>query len=239
MARLVLTIGRMDRLLMIIILHGNHERYRAIHIIALTDVMTNGTVGPSKVRLYLFENRLGRVRCHACRSRPLCMHIALIAAMSADGKIAQSTEQSSLDWTSKEDTKFFVEKTKEFGTVIMGRKTFATIGKPLKERRLVILTHTPEKEIAMPGLEFTSETPEQLIQRLESEGCTRVIIAGGASVYAAFLAAGLVHECFLTIEPVLFGDGIPLAQHFSRINLNLHDVRRLGEQAVLLHYKIV
>jgi len=32
------------------------------------------------------------------------MKVILVAAMSADGKIAESPEQNSLDWTSKEDT---------------------------------------------------------------------------------------------------------------------------------------
>ncbi len=42
------------------------------------------------------------------------MKIILIAAISGNGMIAEREGQSSLDWTSKEDTKFFVEKTKEF-----------------------------------------------------------------------------------------------------------------------------
>ena len=35
------------------------------------------------------------------------MQVVLIAAISADGKIAEEKDQSSLDWTSKEDTLFF------------------------------------------------------------------------------------------------------------------------------------
>ncbi|KKW32849.1 MAG: Bifunctional deaminase-reductase domain protein [Candidatus Uhrbacteria bacterium GW2011_GWA2_53_10] len=79
------------------------------------------------------------------------MRIILIAAVTADGKIAQKENQSSLTWTSKEDTKFFVSKTKEIGTVIMGRKTFATIGKPLKDRRVIVLTRTPPKPPLIKG----------------------------------------------------------------------------------------
>ena len=66
--------------------------------------------------------------------------VILIAAISADGKIAERTDQNSLDWTSKEDTRFFIERTKQAGALIMGRKTFESIGKPLPGRINLILT---------------------------------------------------------------------------------------------------
>ena len=159
--------------------------------------------------------------------------------MSVDGKIAEKAEQSSLDWTSKEDLRFFIEKTKEAGVVIMGRKTFATIGKPLKDRKLVIMTSDPEKQESMDGVEYTSEAPESIVHKLEADGFTSVVIGGGAGVYSQFLAAGLVTDLFLTIEPVLFGRGIPLAQDFDRMNLKIVETRMLNEQSILLHYTIL
>lgn len=166
------------------------------------------------------------------------MNIVLIAAISADGKIAQTSDQSSMDWTSKEDTKFFIEKTKELGTVVMGRKTFATFGKPLKGRRLIVITKNPAGEQPMEGVEYTSEDPRSLVARLQSEGVASLALAGGSSVYSQFLAAGLVSELFLTVEPVLFGDGVPLAGGFERLNLKLVDTSKLNDQAVLLHYTL-
>lgn len=166
------------------------------------------------------------------------MKIVLIAAVSADGKIAQTADQSSMDWTSKEDTKFFIEKTKELGTVIMGRKTFTTFNKPLKGRRLIVVTKNPSAEPAMEGVEYTADAPQALVTRLSAEGVTQLALAGGASVYGQFLAAGLVSECYLTIEPVLFGTGVPLAGGFDRLNLKLIEVSKLNDQAVLLHYAL-
>jgi len=79
------------------------------------------------------------------------MKIILIAAMTLNGMIAQTRDQNSLEWTSKEDTAFFIEKTKEAGVVVMGQKTFETIGKPLKGRRLIVLTQDEElKKMGMP-----------------------------------------------------------------------------------------
>ncbi len=167
------------------------------------------------------------------------MKITLIAAISADGKIAQSTGQSSLDWTSKEDTRFFVEKTKEIGTVVMGRKTFETIGKALPGRRTIVLSSTggskAERFEGREGVEWTRETPSELVARLESEGVTGLAVCGGATVYSQFLEAGLVNELFLTVEPVLFGDGVPLGEGFGRVDLKLVESRSLGA-GVLLHF---
>lgn len=166
------------------------------------------------------------------------MKIVLIAAISADGKIAQTADQSSMDWTSKEDTKFFIDKTKELGTVVMGRKTFATFNRPLKGRRLIVITKNPQAEPAMEGVEYTSEAPQALVTRLEAEGVTQLALAGGSSIYSQYLAAGLVNECYLTVEPVLFGTGVLLASGFDRLNLTLVDVSKLNDQAVLLHYTL-
>lgn len=172
------------------------------------------------------------------------MIVTLIAAISADGKIAERAGQSSLDWTSKEDTQFFVSKTKEIGTVVMGNTTWETFGKPLKGRRLIVLSRDPgvsppaKGEVGGGTVEFTNEPVADLVGRLEREGVTSLAVCGGANVYAQFLEAGLVNELYLTVEPVLFGDGIPLAAGIERVNLKFVESSTLGSSSVLLHYRI-
>ncbi|MBI4713704.1 dihydrofolate reductase [Candidatus Uhrbacteria bacterium] len=168
------------------------------------------------------------------------MNVILLAAISANGKIAEHEGQTSLDWTSKEDLHFFVEKTKEIGVLIMGRKTFDTIGKPLKGRRVIVMTKE-EREVMEENegggkVEFTNEQPRELLERLQKEGIESVVIAGGSSIYSQFLRVGLITELYLTVEPVLFGDGIPLATGFERINLSFVDSTLLGDGSVLLHF---
>jgi dihydrofolate reductase len=166
------------------------------------------------------------------------MKVILIAAVSADGKIAEHADQSSLDWTSKEDTQFFIEKTKEIGTVIMGHKTFATINKPLKGRRLVVLTRDTSQKKPLPGVEFTSLEPAALMRKLSDDGVAEVVLGGGSVVYGQFLEAGLVTDIYLTLEPFLFGNGVPFAQGFDRIPLHFESVEQLNDQTVLLRYTI-
>ena len=170
------------------------------------------------------------------------MLISLIAAMSADGRIAQSANQNSMDWTSKEDLAFFVRKTKEIGIMVMGRKTFDTIGKPLKGRRVIVMTRKPRQSTFHDDdgtVEYTNANPKELVAKLAHQGIKELAVCGGAQIYSAFLKAGLVHEVYLTVEPVLFGAGVSLTEGFERINMVLAEVERLSAQTVLLHYRVI
>jgi dihydrofolate reductase len=166
------------------------------------------------------------------------MKVILVAAVTANGMIAENVEQSSLDWTSKEDLEFFIKKTKEAGVVIMGTKTFSTLKKPLKDRLMVVLSYHPENQSEMDGVEYMNKSPQEVIDWLESKGHEQVVLAGGASVYGQYLQAGLVDEMFLTVEPYLFGEGIPLAKDFDRIKMELVESKQIGESSVLMHYKL-
>lgn len=167
------------------------------------------------------------------------MKVILIAAISINGKIGTSSNQSSLEWTSKEDTQFFVEKTKECGVMIMGRKTFDTIGHGLKDRKMIVMTCDVESKQPVDGVEFTCETPREILDRLAAQGFESVTITGGSNMYSLFLKEKLITDLYLTIEPILFGEGIPLAESFGDVKLRFVESQMLGEQSVLLHYEVV
>ena len=118
----------------------------------------------------------------------------------------------------------------------MGRKTFDTIGKPLKGRRIIVMTRE-SRASNMEGVEYTNLSPRKLLDQLASQGVTTVALVGGSSIYSQFLQDGLVTDLYLTIEPHLFGSGVPLATGFERIDMSLVDLRQLNDQSVLFHYK--
>ncbi|HEV7127008.1 MAG TPA: dihydrofolate reductase family protein [Ktedonobacterales bacterium] len=167
----------------------------------------------------------------------MAVHVLLLAALTVDGRIARHTHELS-DWTSREDKRLFVRTSKEAGVVVMGHATYATLPAPLPGRLLVVLTRQPDQP-ALAGVEFSAEPPARVLERLGTRGYSTVVLGGGARTYHAFLAAGLVDELWLTIEPLAFGAGIalfgdePLAAHFT-----LLDCQRLGEQAVHLRYRV-
>lgn len=164
------------------------------------------------------------------------MKVFLIAALTADGFIGRSAEHLA-DWTSKEDKRLFVRLTKEAGAMVMGAKTFATIGRALPGRRMIVYTRRPET-ITAEGVETTSEDPVELVGRLAQEGASGLAICGGASIYSLFMQAGVVNELYLTIEPVLFGTGIPLFGQSLENKLSLLACEQLNTNTVLLHYAL-
>ncbi len=173
------------------------------------------------------------------------MKVFIIAAMSADGFIAQRTDQPSVNWTSPEDKKHYVEKTKRAGVMVMGRKTFDTIGFPLKDRLNIIYTRKTKKQIAqqydiksgqpsLDRLRVTAQKPGDLIKQLEEEGFEQLAVCGGASIYRQFLEAGVVDQLLLTIEPVLFGQGVSLFDQSLEKILNLVSSKQINQQGTLL-----
>lgn len=169
------------------------------------------------------------------------MEIFIIAAMTADGFIAKSDQQISTDWTSKEDAQFFRQKTREAGVIVMGSKTFATIGQPLPDRLNVVYTQNPQQfaNFDQTQLLATSLEPVQLVQLLESKGYKSMAICGGSSIYTMFINSGLVTRLFLTTEPVLFGTGVTLFNQQVQSKLQLVTTHQLSEQTRVSEYLVV
>jgi len=170
------------------------------------------------------------------------MKTILIASQTLDGFIAKSAKQKSLSWTSREDLKHFIKITKQAGVVIMGRKTYDTIAdnyKPLKDRLNIILTKTPQKS-GHDNLIYTNDSPKKIIKDLAKKGFKQVAICGGASIYSLFLENNLVDQIYLTIEPILFGTGIPLFNQKTNTKLKLMNIEKANENGTLfLQYQII
>lgn len=171
------------------------------------------------------------------------MKTFLIAAISADGYIAPSALEKSTNWTSKEDARFFMQKTKQAGVVLMGSRTFSTIGKPLPERKNIVLSRSAadlqrDNTYNADELVFSSQTPAELVAELAQEGFEQLAVIGGAEIYTLFLEADLIDELYLTVEPVVFGSGVPLFSHGLQapLPLQLTEVIDLSSQTKVLHY---
>lgn len=169
------------------------------------------------------------------------MKVTLVMATTADGKIAKDKAHVA-DWTSKEDKKFFVEKTKECKVMIMGMTTYQTIGRPLPGRLTMVYTRNPQApalEQQPDVLEYTNLGPKELLAQLEKRGFTDVALVGGGTINAMFLREKLIDDIYLSIEPYIFGAGLGVfSEAPADVELNLVDVSKLSEQVVLLHYRI-
>lgn len=162
--------------------------------------------------------------------------VFIIAAISADGFIGKNEKENSMSWTSPEDRKFFVTMTKRARVMVMGRKTFETIGKALPGRTTIV--YTKKKSDFPSSVETTSLSPKELLGSLEKKGFTEVAICGGTSIYSLFLKENAVDELYLTVEGILFGSGIKFLDHSLERTLTLLSTQQIGPNTVVLHYKI-
>ncbi|MCW1908202.1 MAG: dihydrofolate reductase family protein [Candidatus Saccharibacteria bacterium] len=164
------------------------------------------------------------------------MNVFLIAATSIDGFIGRGPGHFP-DWTSPEDTEFFVQKTKAAGVLVMGATTYQTLidkGRKLPGRRVIVYTNNPTKFDG--AVETTSKTPKALCQQLEAEGVTDLAVCGGSTIYGLFVASGMVNELFITVEPLVFGAGLPLFDRELDVRYDLQEITQLNQHTRLMHY---
>jgi dihydrofolate reductase len=178
----------------------------------------------------------------ASRKRGGDMNCFIIAALTADGKIAEVSNQVSTAWTSKEDKQWFNQRTKEAGVIVMGSTTYATIGRPLPGRLNIVFSRRAAElnnQELPENLRYTNQTPTELLESLKKENYSEVAICGGSSIYTMFMKAGLVDQLLLTIEPVIFGKGVGLFDDAVWAKLKLEKSFDLSPDTKVLEFAVV
>jgi len=166
------------------------------------------------------------------------MEVLLLMAMTLDGKIARDSLQL-VDWTGKADKQYFVRVTREAGVVIMGSKTFDTIGTPLPGRKNIVMTRNPDRTSDGGNLVFTDQSPGQIISDLKEEGFERVALIGGAMVNSSFAKENLITQIHVTLVPALFGRGLSLFRDPLDVKLELVENREIDRGHLLLVYRVI
>lgn len=106
------------------------------------------------------------------------MIISLIAAMSRNRVIGKN---NTLPWNLPEDMKRFREITSG-KPVVMGRKTFESIGKPLPKRTNIIITR--DKNYKQDGCIVVHSADDSL---KAAKGSEEIMIIGGEQIFREFL----------------------------------------------------
>jgi dihydrofolate reductase len=112
--------------------------------------------------------------------------IKIIVAMSENRVIGNNNE---LIWKISSDLKRFKELTTN-NPVVMGRKTYESIGRPLPNRRNIIITRNLEYQV--DGCEVVSSLEEALL--LTNSDC---FIIGGGEIYKQSIK--IVEKIYLTL----------------------------------------
>lgn len=122
--------------------------------------------------------------------------ITLIVAMDKNRVIGYHNQ---LPWQLPADLKHFKRRTLGM-PVIMGRKTYESIGKPLAERRNIILSR--QRDLVIPGCEVVGSWQEML-KVLHSD--SEIMVIGGAAIFQQALAYA-THMSLTFIDHEFVGD---------------------------------
>lgn len=113
--------------------------------------------------------------------------ISIIAAVGRNYVIGKDNK---IPWYIPADFAYFKSKTMGH-TIIMGRKTYQSIGKPLPGRKNVIITK--DNEFKAEGCEICHSIEETLKYKEQEE----IFIIGGANIYKEFF--NLADKLYITL----------------------------------------
>jgi len=116
------------------------------------------------------------------------MIISIIVAIAENNAIGKGNQ---LLWRMPADLKHFKNATTGH-TVIMGRKTFDSVGKPLPNRRNIVITRNTDLKI--DGVEIVN-TLEKAVSLCNND--EEVFIVGGAEIYK--MAMDRTDKIYLTV----------------------------------------
>lgn len=112
------------------------------------------------------------------------IRLALIVAAAENGVIGRN---NALPWYLPEDLRYFKRVTMG-KPIIMGRKTFESIGKPLPGRTNIVITRNPvflaEGVKVVSSLAAALELAQHIAQ---VDGIEEAVVIGGAGIYQAAL----------------------------------------------------
>jgi len=145
------------------------------------------------------------------------LKVSLIAAMGRDQQLGQ---QNKLLWHIPEDFKIFKRFTMG-QTMVMGRKTYESIGKPLPGRTTWILSK--QTNLALPDGVKVFSCWEEIGVEAKKLGLGQLMICGGAEIYTQTLP--WAHELLLSFVDYTG----PADTFFPKINfLNFHLVEEVA-----------
>jgi dihydrofolate reductase len=105
------------------------------------------------------------------------MKLSLIAACTPEYVIGKDGK---MPWHLPPDLKHFQQLTMGH-PVIMGRKTYESIGRPLKGRKNIVLSRN--SELTVEGVSVVASLPEAFALAQDTSPSGQVFIIGGANVY--------------------------------------------------------
>ncbi len=167
---------------------------------------------------------------------------AAVFACTIDGRITDHEGHFSR-WGSMEDHVFFQELMQSHDAAVVGRVTYEHLAEvPVFPKPLYVFTQHLEQFISTERVMYLDPLCTDIEKVLEHAAYQRVLIIGGTRTYSYFLQRQMLHELFVTIEPMVFGQGKNAFSYkpFSIFPLILVDMKKINDRGtVLLHYRVL
>jgi dihydrofolate reductase len=177
------------------------------------------------------------------------------AITSLDG--FTSDDKGDFDWAAPDEEvhAFVNDKERQVGTYLYGRRMYETMvywetastgdDQSAVVRDYARIWQAADKVVYSSTLAAASSARTRLerefapeaVRRLK-EAAGRDVTVGGPHLAAQALAAGLVDECHLFLNPVIVGGGTHALPAGLHLELELLDERRFGNGVVYLRYRV-
>ena len=168
--------------------------------------------------------------------------VILYIAMSLDGYIA--TPDNGLEFLSLVEEKDQDYSYKDFvntvDTVIIGRKSYDKVLSmgleyPHSGKDLYIITRTPRPTVG--STTFYTGDLKELVSGLKRKKGKDIYVDGGAEIANELLTENLIDEFYISIIPILLGNGISLFNNSRpQLPLKLVSTKSYNKGLVQLHY---
>ena len=175
------------------------------------------------------------------------------AIASLDGYVEDST--GGFDWAAPDEEvhAFVNDLERPIGTYLYGRRMYHTMypwetvgaDAPPVSRDYGEVWRSAEKIVYSRTLDQVSSARTRIERNFDPETIRQLkqssphdISIGGAELAGEALAAGLVDECHLLLNPVAVGGGKPALPHGVRVDLELVAEQRFRGGVVHLHYRV-
>lgn len=162
-------------------------------------------------------------------------------ACSLDGYIAGSHDE--VDWLAWSDDVAEISKAlwKRIDVVVMGRRTYEVAvrsgTRSYPGMRNLVFSRTLSQP-DWPDVEIVSGDVVSFVRRLKDEPGAGICVMGGGQIAGTLVAAGLVDEVGVNIQPIILGSGIPFLMGVKeRVSLELVESRVLTGGCVYALYR--